>query len=294
MKAIFYHEYGSADVLEVKDIDKPLFKDNEVLVRVHAASVNRLDWHLMRGSPHIARLQAGLRKPKDSVLGADVRGQVEAVGKHVTKFRPGDEVFGSLFGHGFGAFAEYVSVSDELLELKPANLSFDQATVVPVAALTALQGLRDHGRIEPGQKVLGRAVTQAGEPDRAAAELKRAAAAFDSFGSLRHRAEAEGELRRLGRPMRRRTRPGKADGVGLESLTERERQVARLVVDRKTNREIAEALFLSPKTVETHMRNIFRKLDVSSRVEVARVVERADRSTNERSHPPSQRRGAFA
>jgi DNA-binding CsgD family transcriptional regulator len=94
--------------------------------------------------------------------------------------------------------------------------------------------------------------------------------------------------------MHRRTRPGKADGVGLESLTERERQVARLVVDRKTNREIAEALFLSPKTVETHMRNIFRKLDVSSRVEVARVVERADRSTNERSHPPSQRRGAFA
>jgi NADPH:quinone reductase-like Zn-dependent oxidoreductase len=167
MEATFYHEYGSADVLELKDIDKPLFKDNEVLVRVHAASVNRLDWHLMRGSPHIARLQAGLRKPKDSVLGADVTGQVEAVGKHVTKFRPGDEVFGSLFGQ-------------------------------------------------------------------------------------------------------------------------------RLVVDRKTNREIAEALFLSPKTVETHMRNIFRKLDVSSRVEVARVVERADRSTNERSHPLSQRRGAFA
>ncbi len=108
----------------------------------------------MRGSPYISRLQAGLRKPKDSVLGADVAGQVEAVGKHVTKFQPGDEVFGSLFGHGFGAFAEYVSGSDDLLELKPANLSFDQAAAVPVAALTALQGLRDHGRIEPGQKVL--------------------------------------------------------------------------------------------------------------------------------------------
>jgi NADPH:quinone reductase-like Zn-dependent oxidoreductase len=154
MKAIVYHEYGSPDVLELKDIDKPLVKDNEVLVRVHAASVNRLDWHLMRGSPYVSRLQAGLRKPKDRVLGADVAGQVEAVGKHVTKFQPGDEVFGSLFGHGFGAFAEYVSVSDELLELKPANLSFDQAAAVPVAALTALQGLRDHGRIEPGQKVL--------------------------------------------------------------------------------------------------------------------------------------------
>ena len=154
MKAIVYHEYGSPDVLELKDIDKPLVKDNEALVRVHAASVNRLDWHLVRGSPYISRLQAGLRKPKDSVLGADVAGQVEAVGKHVTKFQPGDDVFGSLFGHGFGAFAEYVSVSDDLLELKPANLSFDQAAAVPVAALTALQGLRDHGRIEPGQEVL--------------------------------------------------------------------------------------------------------------------------------------------
>jgi NADPH:quinone reductase-like Zn-dependent oxidoreductase len=154
MKAIVYHEYGSPDVLELKDIEKPLVKDSEVLVRVQAASVNRLDWHLMRGSPYIARLRAGLRKPKDSVLGADVAGQVETVGEHVTKFRPGDEVFGSLFGHGFGAFAEYVSVSDDLLELRPANVSFEQAAAVPVAALTALQGLRDHGRIEPGQKVL--------------------------------------------------------------------------------------------------------------------------------------------
>jgi NADPH:quinone reductase-like Zn-dependent oxidoreductase len=154
MKAIVYLEYGSPDVLELRDIDKPVIKDNEVLVGVHAASVNPLDWHLMRGSPYIARLQAGLRKPKDSVLGADVAGQVEAVGKHVTKFQLGDEVFGSLFGHGFGAFAEYVSVSDDLLELKPANLSFDQAAAVPVAALTALQGLRDHGRVAPGQKVL--------------------------------------------------------------------------------------------------------------------------------------------
>ena len=154
MKAIVYHEYGSPDVLELKDIDKPVVKDNEVLVHVHAASVNRLDSHLMRGRPYIARLQAGLRKPKDRVLGADVAGQVEAVGKHVTKVQPGDEVFGSLFGHGFGAFAEYVSVSDGLLELKPANLSFDQAAAVPVAALTALQGLRDHGRIAPGNKVL--------------------------------------------------------------------------------------------------------------------------------------------
>jgi NADPH:quinone reductase-like Zn-dependent oxidoreductase len=133
MKAIVYHEYGSPDVLELRDIDKPLVEDNEVLVCVHAASVNRLDWHLMRGSPYISRLQAGLRKPKDSVLGADVAGRVEAIGKHVTKFQPGDELFGSLFGHGFGAFAEYVSVSHDLLGLKPTNLSFDQAAAVPVA-----------------------------------------------------------------------------------------------------------------------------------------------------------------
>ena len=136
MKAIVYHEYGSPDVLQLEDIDKPLVKDDEVLVRVHAASVNRLDWHLVRGSPYISRLQAGRRKPKDRVPGADVAGQVEAVGKHVTRFQPGHEVFGSLFGHGFGAFAEYVSVSDDLLELKPANLSFEQAAAVPVAALT--------------------------------------------------------------------------------------------------------------------------------------------------------------
>src|SRR5438105_14329050 len=97
MKAIVYHEYGSPDVLELKDIDKPLVKDDEVLVRVHAASVNRLDWHLMRGSPYISRLEAGLRKPKDRVLGADVAGQVEAVGKRVPKFQPGYDVFGSLF-----------------------------------------------------------------------------------------------------------------------------------------------------------------------------------------------------
>jgi NADPH:quinone reductase-like Zn-dependent oxidoreductase len=154
MKAIVYHEYGSPDVLDLEDIDKPPVKEDEVLIRVHAASVNRLDWHLMRGSPYISRLQAGLRKPKDSVLGADVAGQVEAVGKAVTKFQQGDDVFGSLFGQGFGAFAEYVSVSDDFLELKPANLSFEQAAAVPLAALTALQGLRDHGRVAPGNKVL--------------------------------------------------------------------------------------------------------------------------------------------
>src|SRR5918994_3067502 len=155
MKAIVQDKYGSPqDVLKLNDIGKPVVKDNEMLVRVHAASVNPADWHLMRGEPYIARLQFGLRRPKDTVPGCDVAGQVEAVGKNVTMFQPGDEVFGSPFAHGLRAFAEYVCASDDLLALKPANLSFDQAAAVPLAALTALQGLRDHGRIEPGHKVL--------------------------------------------------------------------------------------------------------------------------------------------
>jgi NADPH:quinone reductase-like Zn-dependent oxidoreductase len=154
MKAIVQDTYGSPDVLELRDLDKPEIGDDEVLVHVHAASVNPADWHLLRGEPYVARLQLGLRKPKDRVLGCDVAGQVEAVGKDVTMLRPGDEVFGSPFMHGFGAFAERVCVSEDLLAPKPATLSFEQAAAVPLAASTALQGLRDHGRIEPGHKVL--------------------------------------------------------------------------------------------------------------------------------------------
>ena len=154
MKAIVRDKYGPPDVLELKDIDKPVLGDDEVLVRVHATSVNPADWHLLRGEPYIARLQLGLRKPKDRVLGCDVAGRLEAVGKDVTMLRAGDEVFGSPFMHGLGAFAEYVCVSEGLLASKPATLSFEQAATVPLAAMTALQGLRDHGRIEAGHRVL--------------------------------------------------------------------------------------------------------------------------------------------
>jgi NADPH:quinone reductase-like Zn-dependent oxidoreductase len=154
VKAIVRGRYGSPDVLELTEIDKPEPGDDEVLVRVHAASVNPADWHFLRGTPYIARLQLGLRKPKDRVLGCDVAGRVEAVGKDVTMFRPGDDVFGSPFMHGLGAFAEYVCVPEDLPAPKPATLSFDHAAAVPLAASTALQGLRDHGRIEPGHKVL--------------------------------------------------------------------------------------------------------------------------------------------
>jgi DNA-binding CsgD family transcriptional regulator len=145
-----------------------------------------------------------------------------------------------------------------------AAVSFEQCAAVHDAALSRL--------------LAGRAHAAAGEPDRAAAELERAAAAFDSFGADRYRAEAERELRKLGRRIHHRTQPGKGDGIGVGSLTERELEVARLIVDRKTNPEIAAALFLSQKTVETHLRNMFRKVGVSSRVELARAVERADRA----------------
>jgi NADPH:quinone reductase-like Zn-dependent oxidoreductase len=152
MKAIAYEEYGSADVLELKDVRKPDVDDDRVLVRVRAASANPYDWHFMRGIPYIARLMAtGLRKPKHSVLGSDVAGEVEAVGNAVTRFRPGDEVFGFV---GSGGFAEYVSAPEKLLAVKPANLSFQQAATVPLAAVTALQGLRDAGEIRSGQRVL--------------------------------------------------------------------------------------------------------------------------------------------
>jgi NADPH:quinone reductase-like Zn-dependent oxidoreductase len=154
MKAMVNMKYGPPDVLELTEVERPTPKDDEVLVKVHAASVNPADWHLLRGTPYIARLQLGLRKPKDRVLGCDVAGRVEAVGNNVTTLRPGDGVFGSPFMRGFGAFAERVSVSEDLLAPKPANLSFEQAAAVPLAASTALQGLRDHGGIEPGHKVL--------------------------------------------------------------------------------------------------------------------------------------------
>ena len=156
MRAIVQDRYGSpAEALELKDIPEPSVNDDEVLVRVRAASVNPADWHLLRGHPYVARLDIGLRGPKHSVLGCDLAGRVEAVGRNATTIQPGDEVFGSPFGHGFGAFAEScVLASEDLLELKPSNLTFEQAAAVPLAGVTALQALRDRGHVEPGKKVL--------------------------------------------------------------------------------------------------------------------------------------------
>jgi len=150
MKAIVYYNYGSPDVLKCEEIEKPTAGDDEVLIKVCAASVNPLDWHFMRGTPYFVRILAGLRKPKDTRLGVDVAGQVEAAGRNVTQFKPGDEVFGACRG----AFAEYACISESALAMKPDNVTFEQAASAPIAAFTALQGLRDKGQIQPGQKVL--------------------------------------------------------------------------------------------------------------------------------------------
>ena len=150
MKAIAYRRYGSPDVLRLEEVDVPVVGDDGVLVRVRASSVNPIDWHIMRGEPFLVRMSDGLRRPKGWQLGVDVAGQVEAVGANVTQFRPGDDVFGSRNG----AFAEFVLGRERNFASKPANLSFEQAAAIPVAATTALQGLRDKGRLEAGQRVL--------------------------------------------------------------------------------------------------------------------------------------------
>ena len=147
MKAAIYTRYGPPDALQISDIEKPVPKDGEVLIQVRAASVNPYDWHFLRGTPYPLRILAGLRKPKNQRLGADVAGVVEAVGKNVMQFRPGDEVFGA----GRGSFAEYVCASEEKLALKPASVTFEQAASVPIAGLTALQGLRRGGLTGKGE-----------------------------------------------------------------------------------------------------------------------------------------------
>ena len=156
MKAIVCPKYGSPDVLQLQEVAKPAPKDDEVLIRIHAASINSRDWRLMRANPFFIRLvPGGFLQPKNKILGADVAGRVEAIGRYVKQFTPGNEVFGYLpSASGRGTFAEYVCANENAITLKPANLTFEQAAAVPVAAMTALQGLRDNGNIQPGQKVL--------------------------------------------------------------------------------------------------------------------------------------------
>jgi len=154
MKAVVCTKYGSPDVLQLKEVKQPTPKDDEVLIKVHAASVNAADWHLLRGEPILLRLDSGFLKPKIEILGADIAGRVEAVGRAAKQFQLGEEVFGDISECGWGGLAEYVCARENALVLNPPGITFEQAAAVPMAAVTALQGLRDKGRIQAGQKVL--------------------------------------------------------------------------------------------------------------------------------------------
>jgi NADPH:quinone reductase-like Zn-dependent oxidoreductase len=155
MKAIVYTEYGTPEVLRLKDIEQPTPRDDEVSVKVHAASVNSFDWRLLNADPFLVRLMGGgLLRPKNKILGADMAGRVEAVGRNVKRFQPGDDVLGDLARCGCGAFAEYVCAREDALVSKPAGVTFEEAAALPMAAVTALKGLRDKGQIKPGQRVL--------------------------------------------------------------------------------------------------------------------------------------------
>jgi NADPH:quinone reductase-like Zn-dependent oxidoreductase len=153
MKAVVFTRYGSPDVLELRDIAKPTPKDDEVLIRVHAASLNDWDWEALHGTPFVNRLMFGLLRPKKQILGSDIAGRIEAVGKNVQQFKPGDDVFGDLSGT-WGGFAEYVCARVNALALKAPSMTFEQAAAIPQAALLAAQGLRDVGRIQSGQRLL--------------------------------------------------------------------------------------------------------------------------------------------
>lgn len=154
MKAIVLTKYGSSDVLQLKEVEKPTPSDDEASIKVHATSVNDWDWCLMRGTPFYIRLLCGLLKPKIHIPGVEIAGRVEALGKNVTKFRPGDAVYGDISESGFGGFAEYVCVPEHALALKPDSMTFIEAAAIPHAAMLAVQGLCDEGQIQPGQKVL--------------------------------------------------------------------------------------------------------------------------------------------
>jgi NADPH:quinone reductase-like Zn-dependent oxidoreductase len=154
MKAFVYERYGPPETLRMAEVATPAPNANEVLVKVLAASVNAADWHVLRGKPLFSRATLGLLRPKHRILGVDVAGRVEAVGGGVTHLQPGDEVYANLLDHGYGGFAEYVAVPVEVVSLKPATLSFEEAAAVPMAATTALQGLRRQGDLHPGQQVL--------------------------------------------------------------------------------------------------------------------------------------------
>src|SRR5215217_6177033 len=154
MKAFRYERYGPPQSLRMVEVENPVPKADEVLVNVRAASINAADWHVLRGKPLFSRVTLGLLRPKHQILGGDIAGEVAEVGGGVTRFKPGDEIYANLLDHGFGGFAEFVSVPVEVMSLKPPSLSFEEAAAVPMAAVTALQGVGHHGEIKPDKKVL--------------------------------------------------------------------------------------------------------------------------------------------
>jgi NADPH:quinone reductase-like Zn-dependent oxidoreductase len=154
MKAFRYERYGPPQSLRMVEVQKPVPKADEILVNVRAASINAADWHVLRGKPLFSRVTLGLLRPKHQILGGDVAGEVADVGAGVTRFKPGDEIYANLLDHGFGGFADFVSVPVDVVSLKPPSLSFEEAAAVPMAAVTALQGLGHHGEIKPDKKVL--------------------------------------------------------------------------------------------------------------------------------------------
>jgi len=154
MKAIVYHKYGSSDELKLEDVQKPAPKDDEVLIKVHAASINSWDWDRLTGRPLIYRLLSGILKPKLKIIGCDIAGRIEAVGSNVKLFQPGDEVFGDISGCGWGGFAEYVCACENVLALKSSEMSFEEAAAMPHTAVLAIQGLHKYGPIQKGQKIL--------------------------------------------------------------------------------------------------------------------------------------------
>jgi NADPH:quinone reductase-like Zn-dependent oxidoreductase len=155
MKAIVNHEYGSPDVLKIEEVEKPAPRDDEVLIKVHATSINTADWFCLTGKPFLVRLDpGGLLKPKTTILGGDVAGRVTAVGDNVRQFQVGDEIYGDISDSGMGAFAVYVTAPENVVAGKPGNLSFEEAAAVPSAGVTALQGIRNHGEIQSGDNVI--------------------------------------------------------------------------------------------------------------------------------------------
>lgn len=153
MKAIYYDQYGPPDVLQVREIEMPVPKDDEVLIRIHATSINSWDWDMIRGKPVFVRMW-GLFKPKHKIPGSDIAGRVELAGRNVKKFKPGDDVYGDIVEHGWGGFAEYACANEHQLVIKPASMSFEQASAIPQAGLLALQGIRDFGKLQKGQRIL--------------------------------------------------------------------------------------------------------------------------------------------